>query len=116
MKKQFGKPIKSITYGGLEFKILFKILTKSTYPYILEENRVIEYRHRRIIERGLALLLIAHVILSYWPYAISTTTYLMNRVPTKVFFGLSPFEVLFDKSSFYRSLKTFGCQCFSYLR
>lgn len=35
---------------------------------------------------------------------------------TKILFGFSPFELLYDKAPKYDDLKVFGCQCFPCIR
>uniref|UniRef100_A0A2N9FBM1 Integrase catalytic domain-containing protein n=1 Tax=Fagus sylvatica TaxID=28930 RepID=A0A2N9FBM1_FAGSY len=45
--------------------------------------------------------------------AVLTATYLLNRMPSRVLKGKSPFEILFaDKSPFSVPLKVFGCVSF----
>ena len=53
---------------------------------------------------------------SYWCYAFSIATYLVNRVPSSVLQFKSPWEKLFHTPPSLQSLKTFGCACFLLLR
>ncbi|XP_028122713.1 uncharacterized protein LOC114319850 [Camellia sinensis] len=54
--------------------------------------------------------------LQYWLDAVSTATYLINRMPSSKLSNMSPYEIIFHSSLAYSSFKVFGCQCFSWLR
>lgn len=42
-----------------------------------------------------------------------TTTYLINRFPTKILKNRTPYEVLFGQAPSYQILKPFGCLCYA---
>ncbi|KAM6542216.1 hypothetical protein CsatB_006663 [Cannabis sativa] len=65
---------------------------------------------------GLTLLAQAKMPLKYWSDAFQTSVYLINRLPTVVLKGKSPFEVLYSKVPDYKFLKVFGSACFPCLR
>jgi hypothetical protein len=54
--------------------------------------------------------------LTYWPYAFSTSVYLINRLPSSTRGFKSPWEVLFHHTPTYTLFKSFGCACFPLLR
>ncbi|XP_010474225.1 PREDICTED: putative protein TPRXL [Camelina sativa] len=58
----------------------------------------------------------ASVPTSYWPYAFAPTVYLINRMPTDVLHGDSPYHKLFDAHPNYLKLRVFGCVCYMWLR
>jgi hypothetical protein len=58
------------------------------------------------------MLFHANVPLNLWVEAFST----INRLPTPVLNGVSPFEILYGKSPTYELFCIFGCLCFPYLR
>ena len=70
---------------------------------------------RHLVETGLALLATTSLPLKFWLYAFHTTTYVINRLPTKVLQFQSPFQVLFNKIPNYHHLKVFGCLGYPYL-
>ena len=57
----------------------------------------------------------ASLLLTFWSYALQTTTYLINRMPSPVLKMKNPFEILFQKPTNYSKLHVFGCLCFSWL-
>ena len=48
-----------------------------------------------------------------WTESILTATYLINRLPTAVLSGKSPFEMVYNTEPNLLNLKCFGCLCFA---
>lgn len=111
------------TDGGGEF-------TSKPFAYILEsngifhplsclhtpqQNGVAERKHCHVVEMGLSFLDQARLPKSYWVEAFQTSVYLINRLPTPVLGGKSPYEMLFGKPPDYSHLRLFGCACYPYL-
>ena len=65
---------------------------------------------------GLALLFHSRVPIYYWVDAFSTTTYIINRLPTQLLGGLSPFDILHGKAPLYINFHPFGCRVYPCLR
>jgi hypothetical protein len=80
-----------------------------------QQNGAVERKHCHIVEVGLALLSHASMPLKYWDEAFLTTTYLINRLPSKVVDNLTPLERLHNQKPDYSALHTFGCACWPYL-
>jgi hypothetical protein len=51
----------------------------------------------------------------FWVEALSTTEYLINRLPSPTLHLDSPYSRLFGVSPDYNSLHVFGCVCFVHL-
>ena len=51
--------------------------------------------------------------LNMWTESILTTTYLMNRLPTGVLSGKSPYEMVYKIEPSLLHLRYFGCLCFA---
>ncbi|KAL4591014.1 hypothetical protein LXL04_003962 [Taraxacum kok-saghyz] len=67
-------------------------------PHTPEHNGYAERRHRHIT------------------YAVTTATYLINRLPTKTLNNKSPYLCLFKKQPNYDKLRSFGCLAYPWLR
>lgn len=58
----------------------------------------------------------SHLPISYWSYTISTTTHIINRLPTPILNNMSPWEVLYKSKPDIKHLSIFGCTCFPLLQ
>ena len=63
----------------------------------LEQNGVVERKHRHIVEMGLTMLFNDKLPLILWINAFLTTVYLINRLPSTVLKMESPFFMLFKQ-------------------
>ncbi|CAJ2641032.1 unnamed protein product [Trifolium pratense] len=77
-----------------------------------QQNGVAERKHRHIVETARSLLLSAAVPSEFWGEAIRTAVHVINRIPSSITSGLSPFEVLYGHAPDYSYLKVFGSTCF----
>ena len=50
---------------------------------------------------------------NFWGECITTSTFLINRLPSPVLKFKSPYEILFGKVPDYQALKIFGCLCYA---
>ena len=60
-----------------------------------------------------ALLIQVGLPKQFWGDAILTFAYLINRTPTPLLHGQTPYEKLFQQIPNYSHLKVFGCLCFA---
>ena len=77
-----------------------------------EQNGLAERKHRHIVETARSLLLSAEVPSIFWGEAVLTAVYVINRIPTALTSGMSPFEKLYGHPPNYSALRVFGCTCF----
>ncbi|KAL4302051.1 hypothetical protein GQ457_10G019450 [Hibiscus cannabinus] len=111
---QFGKRIKALqTDGGTEYQSLKNWVS---CPHTSEQNGKAERKHRHVVETGLSLLAQAALPLKYWNHAFTTVVFLINRTPTDVLKGLTPYEKLHGKVPDYSLMKVFGCACYPNMR
>ncbi|KAE8672779.1 1,4-dihydroxy-2-naphthoate polyprenyltransferase [Hibiscus syriacus] len=120
---QFGVKIKSLqSDGGGEYLSLRGwfltngVQHRLSCPSTFEQNGKAERKHRHVVEMGLALLSQASLPLKFWSYSFISAVYLINRLPTKVLNGKSPFQVLHQQSPDYSMLRVFSCACFPLVR
>jgi len=75
-----------------------RIIHLTIPPYTLEHNGIFERQHCDLVETAHCLLHHASLLISFWSYALETTTYLINRMSTLGLNMKSPFESLFHSS------------------
>uniref|UniRef100_A0A2N9EUK7 Integrase catalytic domain-containing protein n=1 Tax=Fagus sylvatica TaxID=28930 RepID=A0A2N9EUK7_FAGSY len=88
------------------------IIHQLSCPHTPQQNGTAERKHRHLIQCALALLSESTLPMSYWSYAVSTATHLINRLPTPNLNHKTPWEMLFHAPPDLTHLKSFGCQCF----
>ncbi|GJT06568.1 putative RNA-directed DNA polymerase, partial [Tanacetum coccineum] len=122
VKNQFDKTIKVFrSDNGTEFinqnmdKFCKEkgILHQTSCPYTPQQNGVAERKHRHLLNVGRALMFQGGIPLNMWTECILTAVYLINRLPSSVLSGKSPYELVFNREPSLSHLKTFGCLCFS---
>ena len=91
------------------------IIQRIACPYTPNQNGIAERMHRHITETGLTLMFHSNMPLHLWVDSFSTACYLINRLPSPVLDGKSPYKTLYSHPP-YSMLRTFGCLCFSFLR
>ena len=54
----------------------------------------------------------AHLPIDFWGECILTVGYLINKTPSAVLKGKTPYEILFGQLPSYNHIRTFGCMCY----
>ncbi|XP_042946560.1 uncharacterized protein LOC122279793 isoform X3 [Carya illinoinensis] len=89
------------------------IVHQTSCSYTPQQNGVAERKNRHLLDVTRALLLHMHVPKRFWSDGVLTACHLINRMPSSILNGSSPFSVLFPSSSpFSLPPKIFGCVCF----
>lgn len=73
-----------------------------------QQNGRVERKHRHIFNVARALRFQAHLPLSFWGESALTAAYLINRTPSFIFNGKTPYEVLFGAKPSYDLIKCLG--------
>ena len=65
-----------------------------------------------MVETARSLLLSASVPSEFWGEAVLTAVHAINRIPSSITSGLSPFKKLYCYAPDYSALRVFGSTCF----
>ncbi|KAM1062317.1 hypothetical protein ACFX2A_027225 [Malus domestica] len=89
-------------YVNMELRSFFElhgIVHQTTCPYTPQQNGVAERKNRHLLEMVRASLLVAHLPLHYWGEALTSATYLINRLPSRTLNFHTPFQALTSQTS-----------------
>ena len=116
MEKQLGKPIKALrsNQGGEYMDEDFRsyltdngILSQLTAPGTPQQNGVAERRNMTMLDMMRSMLSNSSLLKSFWGYALQTTVYLINRVPSKSI-PKTPFELWTSHKLSLRHIRILG--------
>ena len=89
------------------------ITVQQTAPYAHQQNGKIERYVRTIEEGGQTLLADSGLPMTFWGWAVLTSQYLRNRLPTSTLpTNMTPFEAFSHQKPDLSHLRVWGCQCF----
>jgi len=80
---------------------------------IIHQISYVERKHQYILNVACNLLFQSNLPNSYWSYAISHAIHLINKLPSIILNGKSPYELLHETPPMYLNLKVFGSLCFT---
>ncbi|KAK8952504.1 hypothetical protein KSP39_PZI004609 [Platanthera zijinensis] len=95
------------------FCVQHGVIHQTSCVYTSQQNGVAERKNRHLLDVARTLMAQMHVPRSYWGYAVLLACYLINRIPSSVLNGKTPFSILYpDKEPFPLPLRIFGCTAF----
>lgn len=101
----------SKSYEVLEFFANTGITHQTSCVQTPQQNGVVERKHKHLLEVSRALLFQSSLPIKYWAECVLIATYLINRMPTKLLKGKTPYELLYGSIPAYDHLRVFGCLC-----
>ena len=99
-----------------ECKALFGklgVIHESSCPHTPQQNGVVERKHRHILEVARALRFQCSLPIRFWGECVMAAVYLINRMPTSVVNGQSPFEMFHGMHPDLSDLIRIGCLCYA---
>ena len=84
------------------------IKNQLTIPYTPQQNEVSERRNRTLMEMARCLLYEKKMPLKFWAEAVNATSYLLNRMTTRVLGDKTPYEIWYALKPNVHHLKVFG--------
>ncbi|GFS40400.1 anaphase-promoting complex/cyclosome 2 [Actinidia rufa] len=124
VQTQFFTSIKILRSGlGGEYSLSEFIAFLDTHGIIHQsscsdtpaQNGRAERKQRHLLDTARSLLLSSSVPSVFWGEAVLTAAYLLNRMPTPLLSGRSPYECLHGQVPNYSLLRVFGSSCFVFL-
>ncbi|CAM8888286.1 unnamed protein product [Rhodiola kirilowii] len=122
VNNQFDCKIKFFrTDNGAEFfsNTVTQFLTQegcihqSSCVYTPQQNGIVERKHRHLLEVARALKFQAALPDIFWGECVLTATYIINRLPSGLLYGKTPYELLFYRGPSYDHMRVFGCLCYA---
>ncbi|GJY16990.1 putative RNA-directed DNA polymerase, partial [Tanacetum coccineum] len=119
---QFEKKIKTVRSDNgtefvnskmTEFFNSMGIVHQTSCAYTPQQNGIAERKHRHLLNVARSLMFQGGIPLSFWTECVLTATYLINRLPSSVLNGKSPFSLVYGREPNLSHLRSFGCLCFA---
>ncbi|CAH9142456.1 unnamed protein product [Cuscuta epithymum] len=121
VEKQFSLSVKIVrSDNGTEFKCMqpyfdtHGILFQTSCVHTPQQNGRVERKHRHILNVARALMFQASLPITLWGECVLTTVHLINRTPSGVLGGKTPYELLHGVPPNFSHLRVFGCLCFAH--
>jgi len=124
-QNQFGSHVKIVrSDNGSEFTSRLMqqfyrehgILRQSSCIDTPQQNGRVERKHRHVLNVARALLFQASLPTKFWGECVLAAAHLINRTPSKLLVGKTPYEMLYQQKPSYEHLKVFGTLCFAKIK
>ncbi|KAG7599411.1 Reverse transcriptase RNA-dependent DNA polymerase [Arabidopsis suecica] len=119
VERQFSTQVRTVrSDNGSEFICLRDffaekgIIHETSCVGTPQQNGRVERKHQHILNVARALRFQANLPIEFWGYCALTAGYLINRTPTKLLHGKTPFELVYGRPPPLDHLRVLGCLCF----
>ena len=121
VKTQFGKGVKVVRSDNgsefvsrsmQEFYSEHGIVRESSCVDTPQQNGRVERKHRHILNVARALRFQANLPIHFWGECVLTAVFLINRTPSKLLNGKTPYEALLHRKPSFDEIRVFGTLCF----
>ncbi|XP_019200274.1 PREDICTED: uncharacterized protein LOC109193901 [Ipomoea nil] len=115
---QFSASIKTVrTDNGTEFLMSnFSnekgIIHQKSCVYTPQQNGIAERKHQHLLNVARALRFQSGLPMEFWGHCVLHACYTINKLPSPILDGNTPFGILFGKQVIYDQFRTFGCLCY----
>lgn len=119
MEKKFNLKIKCIKidnekeFSTSELFVTKEIIHQCSYPYISQQNGVVEKKHQHILNVTRFLRIQVGLPQKFWMQCVLHVVYLINHIPSPIIKNKTLFELLFNSVLIYNHLKVLCCLYFS---
>ena len=98
-----------LSYYFREFLALEQVQHRTSAVYTPEQNSFIERMWGATFSKARILLASAGLPPTFWPFALQTARWILNRLPSAARGNLSPYSILTRRPADVQYLKAFGC-------
>lgn len=122
VKNQFDASVKMLrTDNGKEvftkqwsdFLLTHGVIHQSSCIYTLQQNGVVERKHRHILNTFRALKFQSNMPSIFWGKCVQTAIYIINRLSSSVLDGNCPFAMLYGREPSIAHVRVFGYMCYA---
>jgi hypothetical protein len=121
VERQFNKQVKIFrSDNGTEFTCMRRyfldhgIIFQTSCTGTPQQNGRVERKHRHILNVARALRFQGNLPIKFWGECILTAGYLINRTPSTILNGKTPYEMLHGQQPDYEHLRIIGSLCFAH--
>jgi len=121
VERQFNKQVKNIrTDNGTKFACMKNYFLKNGIIFQTsctgtpQQNGNVKHKHQYILNVARALRFQGCLLIDFWRECILTAGYLINKTPSSILNGKTPFRMLYGCDPTYDLLQVFGSLCYAH--
>jgi len=95
------------------------LIHQTSCPNTPQQNGVAEWKNRKLLDMTRAMIFDAQVPTRFWPEAVATSAYLLNRLPSQTLYHKTPLQILATQTNIplvqMLPPRVFGCSVFVHI-